>query len=55
MYFRHLQHAIGRVKARIIGYAPAEQQYSPREIDQLAQAIAEYARMSKSTIAPARS
>jgi hypothetical protein len=26
-YFKHLQHAIGRVKARIFGFAPAKQQY----------------------------
>jgi len=45
MYFRHLQHAIGHAKAKIFGYAPAEQQHSPREIDQLAQAIVEYGRM----------
>jgi hypothetical protein len=47
MYFRHFQHAIGHMKARIFGYAPAEQQYSPREIEQVAQAIVEYGRMRK--------
>ena len=45
MYFQHLQHAIGHVKARIFGLAPAEQQYSPLEMEQLAEAIVEYGRM----------
>ena len=45
MYFKHLQHAIGRVTARILGPAPAEQQYGPREMEQLAESIVEYGRM----------
>ena len=45
MYFRHLQHAIGRVKAGIFGLALAERLYSAQEIEELAQAIVEYGRM----------
>jgi hypothetical protein len=45
MYFKHLQHAIGRVTASIFGLAPAEKQYGPREMDQLAETIVEYGRM----------
>jgi hypothetical protein len=45
MYFKYLQHGIGRVTARIFGPAPAVQQYGPRELEQLAETIVEYARM----------
>ena len=45
MYFKHLQRAIGRATARIFGLASAEQQYGPREMEQLAEAIVEYGRM----------
>lgn len=45
MHFKHLQHAIGRVRAGIFGLAPAEQQYSVQEIEELAGAIVEYGRM----------
>jgi hypothetical protein len=45
MYFKYLQNAIGRVAARIFGPAPAEQQYGPREMEQLAETIVEYGRM----------
>jgi hypothetical protein len=45
VYFKHLQGAIGLVKARIFGLAPAEQQYNPLEMQQLAEAIVEYGRM----------
>lgn len=47
MYFQRLQHAIGRVKGRIFGLAPAEQSYGPREMEQLAEAIVEYGRMKQ--------
>ena len=44
MFFKYLQHAIGRVKARI-GLTAAEPQYEPREMEQLAESIVEYGRM----------
>ena len=47
MSFKYLQHAFGRVKTTILGLTPAEQQYSPREIEQLAETIMEYGRMSQ--------
>jgi hypothetical protein len=45
MHFKYLQHAIGRVTARILGPPPDEQQYGPREMEQLAESIVEYGRM----------
>jgi hypothetical protein len=35
------------LKTKIFGLRPAEQKYSPREIEQLAEAIVEYGRMSQ--------
>lgn len=45
MHFKYLQHAISRINAKILGRAPAEQQYGPREMEQLAETIVDYVRM----------
>jgi len=47
MHFKHFQHALAGIKTKIFGLPPAEQRYSPREIEQLAEAIAEYGRMGQ--------
>jgi len=47
MHFKHFQHALAGIKTKIFGLPPAEQRYSPREIEQLAEAIVEYGRMSQ--------
>jgi hypothetical protein len=44
MYLKQFQRVIDRVKARIFGLAPAEQQY-PQEKEQLAEAIMAFGRM----------
>jgi hypothetical protein len=47
MHFKHFQHALAGIKTKIFGLPPAEQRYNPREIEQLAEAIVEYGRMSQ--------
>jgi hypothetical protein len=47
MHFKHFQHALAAIKTKFFGLPPAEQKYSPREIEQLAEAIVEYGRMSQ--------
>ena len=47
MHFKHFQHALAGLKTKIFGLPPAEQKHSPREIEQLAEAIVEYGRMSQ--------
>ena len=45
MYFKQLQCAIRRLRARIFGLAPTEQQNAPQEIELLAEAIVAFGRM----------
>jgi hypothetical protein len=45
MILPKIRQSIRRLKARIFGFAPAQQPYGPQEMDELATAIAEYGRM----------